>query len=70
MSEVEKKTSYWWGRDINPKDRIIDPDGWDRRNFKFSFHKEEITEEEYRRRFIRSTTEIHHTSPFAMKVKS
>lgn len=35
--------------------RIIDPDGWDRKNFEYSWYKEKITKEEFERRVMRST---------------
>ncbi len=40
------------------KDVILDPDGWDRKNFEKSWSKERITEQEYRSRLARSTVRI------------
>jgi hypothetical protein len=37
---------------------IIDPDGWDRTNFNFSWYQEEITEEEFMRRLYKSTIKL------------
>jgi hypothetical protein len=34
---------------------IMDPDGWDRKNYEFSFNEEEITREEFTSRLNRST---------------
>ena len=34
---------------------ILDPDGWDRQNFHFSFYEENITKEEYDNRLMEST---------------
>jgi hypothetical protein len=33
----------------------MDPDGWDRKNYEFSFNEEEITGEEFTSRLNRST---------------
>jgi hypothetical protein len=35
--------------------RVIDPDGWDRRNFNYSWSEERITLAEYKRRLVVST---------------
>lgn len=37
---------------------ILDPDGWDRENFQFSFFEEMISEEEFKRRMMMSTITI------------
>jgi hypothetical protein len=34
---------------------ILDPDGWDRRNYNFSFRQELITEDEFGKRLMNST---------------
>lgn len=34
---------------------IMDPDGWDRKNYEFSFNEEKITREEFAFRLSRST---------------
>lgn len=34
---------------------VLDPDGWDRKNFQFSWFEELITEEEYEQRIMSST---------------
>jgi hypothetical protein len=49
-----KKTSKEWleGADY----MIMDPDGWDRKNFDYSFNKEKITLAEYNKRLMRSTS--------------
>lgn len=52
MQTEDKKTSEEW-MDLLNKERkfsLLDPDGWDRNNFKYSFYKEKITMEEF---FIR-----------------
>ena len=54
MEKNIKKTSYEWAK--LSEYFILDPDGWDRTNFKFSFHHEKITQEEFNVRLNRSTT--------------
>lgn len=51
-----KKTSKEWTKDMN-KIKILDPDGWDRNNYNYSFNEEKITEEEFLFRLMRSTIE-------------
>lgn len=52
-----KRTSKFWLEQI-PKEHnltIMDPDGWDRTNFIYSFEVEEITKEEFDIRLSAST---------------
>lgn len=49
-----KKTSKEWQL-LKPNTIVIDPDGWDRSNYQFSWYDELITEEEYEQRLSRST---------------
>lgn len=56
---MELRTSeQWFAKHVREWDFtvILDPDGWDRSNLRYSFYEEEITEEEYYRRRARSTT--------------
>ena len=58
MSEV--KTSDKWLKEMNeshPSEILIihDPDGWDRKNYQYSFYEEEITKEEFNKRTMWST---------------
>lgn len=56
---MELRTSeQWLAKHIAEGDltAIIDPDGWDRYNYRYSFYEEEISEEEYYRRRGHSTT--------------
>lgn len=48
-----KKTSSEWN--IKHDFQIMDPDGWNRRNFQYSFYEELITEEEFLKRVMHST---------------
>lgn len=52
-----KKTSEDWYNEIYPNKELIilDPDGWDRRNWDFSWGEEEVTKEEFNRRLCLST---------------
>lgn len=57
--EVIKKTSEEWVKNIPKKFNLIilDPDGWDRKNFKYSFYEELITGEEFEKRVSFSTVQ-------------
>ena len=35
---------------------VMDPDGWDRKNYDYSWNKEEISHEEFMKRLENSTT--------------
>lgn len=39
--------------------KVLDPDGWDRKNYDYSWNEELITLEEYKNRCNRSTC-LHH----------
>ena len=49
-----KRTSQEW-QALKPLTVILDPDGWDRGNYQFSWHEEKITELQYNRRLGHST---------------
>ena len=49
-----KKTSDEWMKDEKNL-TVLDPDGWDRKNYEFSFYKELITKEEFNNRVFQST---------------
>lgn len=48
-----EKTSVEWADEL--KVLVIDPDGWDRTNFKEIWNNELISEEEFRKRLDKST---------------
>lgn len=48
-----KKTSAEWALDTEYI--ILDPDGWDRSNYDYSFNKEKVSLEEFNRRLSKST---------------
>ena len=54
---MEKKTSKDWLSDIPLGRRpiILDPDGWDRKNYNYSFNEELISKEEFFQRLCKST---------------
>lgn len=49
-----KKTSQQW-QEENMKTIVLDPDGWDRTNYQYSWFEEQITLEEYNSRVSKST---------------
>jgi hypothetical protein len=55
-----KKVSSEWIKEVGYE--IIDPDGWDRTNFDYSFNKEKITFEEFKNRIMNST--VRRTTKF------
>ena len=52
---MELKTSDQW--QILCKTKVLDPDGWDRKNFQYSWHEEKISRNEFERRLLFSTVE-------------
>ena len=59
-SKEEIKTSDEWENSDLPEmkgTKVLDPDGWDRQNFDFSYYQELITKEEYLHRVGGSTCE-------------
>jgi hypothetical protein len=55
MIEIKNdlKTSEEWQKLCNIQ--VLDPDGWDRKNYQFSWFEEKITREEFQNRFYGST---------------
>ena len=53
---MDLKTSEEWQKVCNI--RVLDQDGWDRKNFTFSWHEELITREEFLQRLAFSTCEF------------
>ncbi len=49
-----KKTSEEW-QTLYPDPKVLDPDGWDRKNFQYSWFEELITLGEYQKRLLVST---------------
>lgn len=58
---MNKKTSAEWALQPNYEDvLILDPDGWDRTNFDYSWNEECITEYEFIARLSKSTVLMNH----------
>lgn len=53
-TEEIKRTSAEWHQ-LKPDLIVFDPDGWDRKNYQYSWNEELITEEEYNNRLIQLT---------------
>lgn len=53
------KTSDEWLKNTNHT--ILDPDGWDRTNYQYSFYEELTTESEFYSRLYRSTLKLDMT---------
>ena len=51
---IEYKTSEEW-QNLYPNVKVLDPDGWDRMNFQYSWYEELITFAEYEYRLMGST---------------
>lgn len=52
----ELKTSEEWSKNEEGL-TVLDPDGWDRDNFQYSWHEEKITYSEFNKRLLHSTIE-------------
>ena len=50
-----KTSEFWMTTPEFKKTKLLDPDGWDRKNFQFSFYEELITKEEFSKRLMVST---------------
>lgn len=50
-----KKTSEQWCKELLSYTTILDPDGWDRSNFHYSWFEERITQKEFNNRLMNST---------------
>lgn len=57
------KTSAEWVEDAEGACVIMDPDGWDRANYQFSFHEEKISKAEFERRLSTSTILLTRKGP-------
>lgn len=52
---LEVKTSEQWEKEDKSSVIVLDPDGWDRSNYQYSYYEELITLEEYNMRKMMST---------------
>lgn len=55
---MDLKSSKEWMALTKPGTLVIDPDGWDRKVFEYSWEKEPITKEEFEMRFYQSTVQF------------
>jgi hypothetical protein len=55
MTDQILKTSEQWQSEQYQTYTVVDPDGWDRRNFQFSFYEELISEQEFMKRLLSSS---------------
>lgn len=55
IEEAIKKTSEDWYAELGGKYIILNPDGWDRKNYLWSYYEELITIAEYNERVMNST---------------
>ena len=53
LGDYFKPSAEWQA--LKPKVIILDPDGWDRLNYEYSWNEELITEREYKNRRVQST---------------
>jgi hypothetical protein len=51
------KTSEEWQKEIKHFMRVLDPDGWDRKNFQHSWYEEKISKQEFCKRTSISTVQ-------------
>lgn len=50
------KTSQQWVEELYPAGNpVVDPDGWDRKDFEYSWHQEPISRDEFEKRLMNST---------------
>lgn len=70
MSEVDQtelKTSAEW-QELYPYPKVKDPDGWDRKNYEYSWYQEKINIKEYASRLGHSTC-MHMFDPNSLLEK-
>lgn len=61
---TDLKTSGEWHSKLEvkyPGSYVMDPDGWDRKNYEYSFYEELISQEEFFNRFTQSTVAMSRT---------
>lgn len=52
-------TSEQWHNKFKHEVEVIDPDGWDRKNFEYSWYKERISQKEFEKRLMESTCKFN-----------
>lgn len=58
MENQELKSSEEWQKQFKHLIYVMDPDGWDRKNFDYSWYDEKITKKEFFNRVCQSTCEF------------
>jgi hypothetical protein len=59
VNEGQVRTSDEWKKLLYPNTQIIDPDGWDRSDFSYSFYQERISIQEFNKRLMSSTVQMN-----------
>lgn len=59
INEGQVRTSAEWQKLVCPKTVIMDPDGWDRSDFEYSFYQEKISYQEFQNRLCSSTIQMN-----------
>jgi hypothetical protein len=62
MTPMMMTSDQWAKQPAYAAYTILDPDGWDRRNYQFSFFQELITEDEFGKRLMNSTCLIRRAA--------
>lgn len=52
---TQQTSEYWSKTEDFQRYQVLDPDGWDRKNFQFSWFEELVTKEEFQKRLFEST---------------
>jgi 5'-deoxynucleotidase YfbR-like HD superfamily hydrolase len=69
MTKENLKTSEEWQK-LTPSIVVIDPDGWDRTNFQYSWFEEKVSLETYNARLFRSTVICKEVEPNLNYIKN
>lgn len=64
---TELKTSAEW-QALHPNPMVMDPDGWDRKNYQYSWFEEKISYGEYKKRMIMSTCKFERNEDGTIKL--
>lgn len=59
LPPIKQTSAQWYHQRDNQRVILLDPDGWDRKNFDHSWTEERVTKEEYERRLGLSTCLIY-----------
>ncbi len=59
FKHIDLKTSQEWYQDIKDTTQVLDPDGWNRKDFQYSWYEELISHSEFNNRVMNSTVRKH-----------